>query len=447
MSSTDAPAAAPVERASLKTRAVKSTVLTAINHGGQQGLRLVGNLILTRLLFPKAFGLMALVTSFLIGLEMLSDVGTAPSIVHSKRGDDPAFLNTGWTVQVIRGFVLWVAAAAIAFPAAWFFKEPELGWLLVAAGASSVIHGCTSTKLFTADRNLTLGRLTVIELGCYAVSLSITIFLSWQLRSVWALVIGNLLGTLLKVVSTHLWLPGVPNRLHFDRECYQELRNFGQWIIVTSTLGFLVMQGDRLVVGRLLKAETLGVYTVALTFAILPTEVIRQAATKVLFPSYAELLRTAPERLSSMLRKSRLLLLAASWAGCLFMIFAGGWLIHFLYDKRYEDAAWMLPVMSVGTLGMALTLSYDGLLLATGNTRWMAALLSIQMVIKFSGMIIGYLVGDQVGVIVGLAAVPWLSFPADIWCMKKLGFWQPEIDLPLIAAGGALAVAAYYVAF
>jgi O-antigen/teichoic acid export membrane protein len=434
-------------RVSLRKRALNGTILTAINHGGQQSLRLVGNLILTRLLFPKAFGLMALVQSFMIGIEMLSDVGTGPSIVHSKRGDDPAFLNTGWTVQVVRGFALWVIASLIAFPAAWFYNEPTLGWMLVAVGSTSALQGFQSTKLFTADRNLTLGRLTVIELGSYMVTLTLTVLLSWWMRSVWALVIGGIFGTALKTASTHLFLPGVRNRFQFDKEAYRELRSFGQWIIVTSTLGYIVMQGDRLVVGRLLDTRFLGIYTVALTFAILPTEVIRQAATKVLFPSYSELMRTAPERLHPMLRKSRLLLLAASWSGCLFMIFAGGWMIHFLYDNRYDDAAWMLPVMSVGTLGLALTLSYDGLLLATGNTRYMAVLLAVQAVVKFSGMIIGYYVGGQVGVIVGLAAVPWLSFPADIWCMRKLGYWQPEIDLPLIGAGGLLAVAAYYVSF
>jgi len=435
------------ERASLKKRALQGTVLTALNHGGQQALRLVGNLILTRLLFPKAFGLMALVQSFLIGLEMFSDVGIGPSIVHSKHGDDPSYLNTAWTVQVIRGGLLWMIAALIAFPAAWFYDEPTLGWMLVAVGGSSFIGGFTSTKLATADRNLTLGRLTVIELGCYVVNLAITILLAWWMRSVWSLVIGGLIGTSLKTLATHVWLPGIKNRFHWDKHALQELRSFGQWIVLTTALGYLVIQGDRLVVGRLLDTRFLGVYTVALTFSLLPTEVIRQASAKVLFPSYSELMRTQPERLYPMLRKSRLLLLGASWGGCLVMIFGGALLINVLYDNRYADAGWMLPLMSVGTLGMALTLSYDGVLLATGNTHYMALLLAIQSVIKLSGMLIGFYVGGQEGVIIGLAAVPWLSFPADAWCMRKLGYWQPEVDVPLIFAGVLLAVAAYAMVF
>jgi len=99
----------------------------------------------------------------------------------------------------------------------------------------------------------------------------------------------------------------------------------------------------------------------------------------------------------------------------------------------------MLPVMAFGTLGHALILSYDGILLATGNTHWLALLLSIQTAIKFASIFIGYHLGGEHGVIIGLATVTWLQYPADAWCLKRLGYWQPEIDLPLIGVGATVA--------
>jgi hypothetical protein len=83
----------------------------------------VGNLILTRLLFPEAFGLMALVQVFLSGLQMFSDIGIQTSVIRSKRGEDPAFLDTAWTVQVLRGGLLWLGCLGIAGPAAAFYEE------------------------------------------------------------------------------------------------------------------------------------------------------------------------------------------------------------------------------------------------------------------------------------------------------------------------------------
>ena len=72
----------------------------------EQGL--ASNLILTRLLFPEAFGLMALGSVVLVGLQMFSDAGIGPSIAQSPRGDDPEFLDTAWTAQVLRGVILWL---------------------------------------------------------------------------------------------------------------------------------------------------------------------------------------------------------------------------------------------------------------------------------------------------------------------------------------------------
>jgi O-antigen/teichoic acid export membrane protein len=433
------PGAAP--EIPLSKRALNSSVLTAINYGGQMALRFAGNLLLTRLLFPKAFGLMALVQSFLIGLEMLSDVGITPSIVHSKRGDEPDYLNTAWTLQAVRGVILWGVACAIAYPAAWFYGEPELRGMLPALGIHAVLGGLSSTKLAVADRKLSIGRLTMIDLGSYAIGLGSTILLAWSMRSVWALVFGTYVQATLKLLASHFLLEGEHNKFRWDKSVLQEIGNYGRWILLSTAVGYMAIQGDRLVLGRLLSVKFLGVYTVALTLSQLPSEIIRQAAGKVLFPSYSEIMRTAPEKLYATLRKSRLLLLAAAWSGCFFLIVIGNWLIRFLYDDRYIEASWMLPVMAFGTLGHALILSYDGILLATGNTHWLALLLTIQTSIKFASIFVGYYLGGEHGVILGLATVTWLQYPADAWCLKRLGYWQPEIDVPLIGVGIASALA------
>ena len=92
----------------LRAKAMRGSAMTIISFGGQNVLRLGSNLILTRLLFPEAFGLMALVQVFMGGLQMFSDLGIQASIIQNSRGDDPDFLNTAWTIQVIRGTCLWL---------------------------------------------------------------------------------------------------------------------------------------------------------------------------------------------------------------------------------------------------------------------------------------------------------------------------------------------------
>ena len=106
---------------SLMARALRSSMLTVGGFGAAQVMRLASNLILTRLLFPEAFGLMALVSVFMMGLQQFSDVGVTPAILQSRRGDERDFLNTAWTIQAVRGAGLWLLACALAWPAVALF--------------------------------------------------------------------------------------------------------------------------------------------------------------------------------------------------------------------------------------------------------------------------------------------------------------------------------------
>jgi O-antigen/teichoic acid export membrane protein len=107
---------ATVPSPSLLARALQGGALTGGAYAVAQGARLVSNLILARLLFPEAFGIMALVTVVLVGLAMFSDAGIGPAISQNARGDDADSLNTAWTINVLRGAVLWGAAWALAHP-------------------------------------------------------------------------------------------------------------------------------------------------------------------------------------------------------------------------------------------------------------------------------------------------------------------------------------------
>ena len=159
-------------------RVLRSASWMVIGYGGSQALRLAANLVLTRLLFPEAFGLMALVSVVSIGLSLFSDVGVGPSIAQSKRGDDPDFLNTAWTIQVTRGLLLWGLTGLIAWPMAQFYAAPELTLYLPIAGIGLMIAGFNPTRIETANRHLLVGRLTVLELTSQVIGIGTMIVLA-----------------------------------------------------------------------------------------------------------------------------------------------------------------------------------------------------------------------------------------------------------------------------
>ncbi|MBL9057749.1 MAG: oligosaccharide flippase family protein, partial [Rhodobacteraceae bacterium] len=141
----------------LFARALRGSMLTAGSYAVTQALRLGSNLILTRLLYPEAFGVMALVSVALVGLAMFSDMGVGPAISASPRGDERDFLDTAFTLNVARGAVLWAATCALAWPMARFYEAPELFQLLPAAGLTLLIAGFNPKRIDTANRHLLLG--------------------------------------------------------------------------------------------------------------------------------------------------------------------------------------------------------------------------------------------------------------------------------------------------
>lgn len=418
---------------SLKSKALKGTVWTLGGYGTAQLFRLASNVILAKLLFPEAFGLMALVAIFMQGIAMFSDIGIAPSIIQNKRGDDPVFLNTAWTIQVIRGVLIWLVACIGAYPYAMIYDEPQLLSLIPVAGLSAIIAGFNSTSLASANRKLNLGKITLLELGTQLVS--ITVMVGWVLihPTVWGLVAGGLASALLRMVMSHLWIGGIKNRFQWDPESAKGLFRFGRWILASTALTFFAGQIDRLMLGAFLGTATLGVYSIAAMFKDVASTAIMKLGSKVLFPSYSEIVRSNDhQRLYRTLKRTRMVIIACSWSVTIVLITIGSKLIDFLYDDRYSAAVWMIQLLPLGSLVGVLSLSYQNVLLAKGRSGYITILLVVQLSFQISAILIGYHLAGVVGIIVGLSTIGWLMYPANALLVRKLKLWQPELDIPVI---------------
>src|SRR5436853_4820251 len=122
---------APPATASLRAKTVRSSLWTLVGFGGSQVIRFCSSLIMMRLLMPHDFGLAALVGIFVNMFLQFSDIGLGPAIIRSPRGDDEQFLNTAWTISVVRGCGLWLLTCALAWPIAHYYHEPLLAPLMV----------------------------------------------------------------------------------------------------------------------------------------------------------------------------------------------------------------------------------------------------------------------------------------------------------------------------
>ena len=428
----------------MKARAIRGTALSVAGFGGSQFIRLASNLVLTRILFPEAFGLMALVQVLLVGLLQFSDLSLRPSIIYSDRGDDPDFLNTAWTLQVIRGVILWIAACALAVPFANFYEQEALAKMVPFLGLTTLITGLASINMIHVNRHLKLGALTWLELGSQLVGSISMILLAWWLQSVWALVIGSLITALTTTILSHILLPGQRSRFAWDKPALWEMFHFGKWILFATVAGFFINNGDRVVLGKFVALESLAIYTIALMMASVPQMLNHQLIERVLFPLYKNRPPAASPKNRQRIGQARLLLIAGLLCLAAIFAFSGEALITFLYDERYQTAGPLLVLLSLSIIPRIVIASYDRLFLANGNSRDFTILVVVAAILRFTALV--FLISNfgLIGAVMAPFFVDILLYPVFVYYIRRYKGWYPAQDLLIVGVSGLIGVIALW---
>jgi O-antigen/teichoic acid export membrane protein len=397
------------------------------------------------------FGLMALANVLMIGLYLFSDLGLRQSIVQSQRGHDPIFLNTVWTVQIIRGGVIWLLALGLSLALYlmnlmhWMhqgsvYAEPVLPYIVAVLSFNFFIGGFESTKLATASRNMALKRYTLIEIASQIAGIVFMLVWAWIDRSIWALALGSLVSGVLKVTLSHTAMPGGNNRLHWDPEAFHEIFHFGKWIFLTSILGFLAMNGDRLMLGDLVDAKTLGMYAIAFFMFGAIQDVISKVMSNVAFPALSEVVRDRPAALKQTYYKFRIPADVVSLLAVGFFFAAGDLIIKMLYDNRYLPASHMLQILSVGLFMVRYGL-VGQCFMAMGKPKFMVPIITINMVVLYVLMPIAFAWYGLNGALWVIGAGGIVALPLIFYFKIKYNFFdlaRELVFLPLLPLGYAL---------
>lgn len=336
-------------------------------YGASVCMRFGTNVILTRLVAPEVFGVMLIINTLRNGIELLSDVGVGQNIVQSRNGENRSFRDMAWTIQLIRGGMLFSILFAAATPLGLLYQLPASAVQLSAL--SLALMGAASVSIYLLQRRLQIIRLNLFDLGVDAVSAVLVLGFALYSPTIWSLIAANLVAMIVRTAATYL-LPESAVRLTWNKEYAWQIVSFGKWIYLSSLLQFLCASFDKLYLGQAISLGLLGIYGLARNVADLPAALFARLGHSLIFPLIASH-QTAPRsELRSHLAPLRLklmLMCAASIAvGVAFADFA----ISVIYDSRYHDAAWMLPVMLLGVWASILCSMNEYALLGVGKPAY-----------------------------------------------------------------------------
>ncbi|WP_255463601.1 oligosaccharide flippase family protein [Microbulbifer sp. YPW1] len=394
-----------------RASSLRGSFWLVLGFGGQKAIQLVSSLVLTRILFPEAFGLMAIANVVVLALAMFSDLGIRSSVVKSTRGDSPEFVNTAWTLKIIRGAVLWLITCILAAPMAIFYGENILFPLICFLGFSAVIEGFGSISEFLEMRKLRLARVIAVQFLSTFAGTAITIAFAYVYDTVWALAVGSIAASLIKTVLGYLVLPYHAHHFTIQKDSAREIIHFGRWILLATMVNFFSGHGLPLVQGALVTIEVLGLITIARTLVMVFEELIQRIITNVGFSALSRIVREDREKLPAIVYRLR-------WASNLAIIpvflalsVFGPYLVKLLYDERYTLAGTFLSILAVNSALRFLELLYQNTLLVLGDSRSHFYISLSMAVLRYGCMLAGYWATETVsGMLYGLCLGSALAF-------------------------------------
>ncbi len=254
---------------SLKAKAARGGVWLASGSVIDKILRLLRNIILTRILAPEAFGVIAIALSVNSFFETLTQVGIDKAIIQSTSGGDSKFQNGAWFFSLGRSIGLYLVAYFIAPYIANFYNNDQITQLLRVVCLSILFRGAISPRAYAALKNLVYSKWVFISHGGASLGIIISVVLVTKIQNEWILAIGFVLEAFFRMAFSFILCPYLPNP-NFDRKALKELFAFARGMFGLPILLFIFNRVDIFVIGKLLPSKELGLYSMAIGLARMP---------------------------------------------------------------------------------------------------------------------------------------------------------------------------------
>jgi len=419
----------------LKDRGVQALVLT--NVVGNI-LRLLSNLLLARMLSPEAFAITGLASTVVFAFYMISDGGFRAFILRRKDGEDGKVLNTLWTVILIRNILLSIAIYLSSEAIAVFFGVPELEQVLKFLVIFFIVDGLTPISYFVAERHNKIATVLYIKFFCSVVTTIFSVVGVFYLRSYWPIIYSMLLNAVLATLLGYVILGKKGSKFGIDKAILVEFFGWVKYIIPSSVLTLIIMQLDKLILGRTLSVSELGLYYVAFNFSSAASTFVIQYARSVLEPRMSIVYRSSKSDYLSAYYKSKtplsiaIAFLLASLSGFSFVFF------DLLYSNEYIDASRYLSILLITPIFALITYPAEFTLIFYGKVKMTLIANIIRFLWFISAAFFGYYVFGVFGV---LAAIGLMELCPTIYMLYKMKeirvlSWTKELFILLSACVG-----------
>ncbi len=424
----------------LKAMVLRGGAWLATGSVAEQSARFARNLILVRLLAPEAFGTMAVVLSASSLLQTLSDIGVRDALIQNPKGDKPEYVGAAWWMAFGRAVSIYCFIFLIAPFAAKFYGNAELTPLLRVAVLTALFEGAMSAKAYLALKQMKFRKWAILNNGGAICGIATTIILSVFFRNVWALVLGACAEGAARCILSYIVCPFVPPA-KWDKEALRDLLKFSRGQFGLSFLNLIYLRADIFVLAKLFSAAQVGIYTMGIYLAQVPTGFALMLLGNLMVPAFSRMQGDNKRTNQAVITLARGIILFGM-PTVAFIFFAGSPLLSIIYGQRYAAAAAPFFFASCVALINLVNSQATGVFYANGHPqlhrRCVATMAILMILITYPLAKRFGLVGGQFACLISMSVGCWFQLKRlheltglDMWHYARFVF---------LSAGASMAV-------
>lgn len=408
---------------SLKQKTVSGITWSFIDTFARLGITFVVGIILARLLEPREFGLVGMISIFIAISQSFIDSGFTQALIR-KQDCTQADYSTVFFFNLGTGILFYIILFFSAGIISSFFNEPKLILIIRVLALSLIINAISIVQRAILIKNINFKLQTKISIISATISGAIGIWMAYNGYGVWSLVLQNLTGYAFITILLWVWNIWNPS-LIFSKESFKEMFSFGSKLLVSGLIDTTYRNIYLLIIGKFFAATELGYFTRAEQFSNLPAQNITGVIQRVSYPVLTTIqddksqLKAAYKKLirSTMLITFTMMLLLAAVAKPLILVLIG---------KKWLPAVIYLQLLCFGTLLYPLHALNLNMLNVQGRSDLFLKLELIKKILAVPVIVIGIYYGI-IALIIGMIILSFISYYINsFWSGKHIDYTITE---------------------
>jgi polysaccharide transporter, PST family len=358
-------------RRDLKGRAVRGGLVTAGGQGLTVAVQLAAVPALARLLDPRDFGLVAMVTFFTGFAAMFVDAGMSMATVQREQINQHQVSNLFWLATSL-GLLVAIVIDMLSPAIAWFYREPRLVAITIALSTSFVFSGLTIQHQALLRRGMQFVTLATIQVVTIGLSNALAIAVAWYYHSYWALVVLPVSMAATRMIGTWWasgWRPGLPRRGSGVRE----MVGFGANLTGFNLINYFARNADNMLIGWWWGANPLGFYDRGYRIMMAPLNQINAPLAGIMIPALSRL-QDQPAKYRTAYFRAVSILQVVSCPLMAFVAITAPWVVNVVFGPGWEETGPILRWLAIAGFLQPMANSLGWLYISQGRgsdmMRW-----------------------------------------------------------------------------